>query len=137
MTSRTGTKGFTLIEVLVACVILFAGLGAILTAYSGAMMTLDATADMIACHVLLQERASVLELQAKTDEGGLQGASGRLGVGGHEYSWTAEVRHKSVTPLIRRENAVIRVCRNMGGQPRIWECEWAFFAKPSKWNNSP
>ena len=65
MTSRTGNSAFTLIEVLVASVILFAGLGAVLKAYSMAVIALDSAADILVSTAWLRDKASVLELQGK------------------------------------------------------------------------
>lgn len=130
MTSRTGTDGFSLIEVLVASVILFAGLGAVLRAYSLAANALDSAQDVMASYALLEEQASVLDLQVRTVGGPLTGGSGRVFPHGTPYIWEVTTRREGLSPSLTRETARIRVSRLAGGVPRSVDCEWAVFTEP-------
>ena len=142
MTSRIGTKGlfqdgFTLIEVLVASVILFAGLGAVLKAYSMAVMALDASADTLASCTLLREKAVELDLAAVAGEGAFTGGNGRSVVEGVDYLWDVRTSRRDITPDIMMQSSVIRVSRFRGGMARTLECEWAVFRDPARLVGSP
>jgi len=126
MTSRTGNRGFTLIEVLVASVILFAGLGAILKAYSLAVEALGAAEDTLAATDLLAGKAASLELQlgAGVDSAALPERLTREGV---EYLCTATLVRMPVTPELTLTRAALLASRLNGTFPHALECEWVVF----------
>jgi hypothetical protein len=124
------TSGFTLIEVLVASVILFAGLGAILRAYSMAVSALDSASDVLVTSAWLRDRAAAIELQVKAGEGALSGG-GRTRLEGREYLWEVDAREQSVTPDVKLQAAVISITRSPSGTPHFLQSEWALFRDPS------
>jgi hypothetical protein len=121
--------GFTLIEVLVASVILFAGLGGVLKAYSMAVAALDSATDVLITSSWMHDKAVALELQVKGGAGGASG-SGRTRLEGREYQWRVEARRQSVTPDVQLHSAVITMTRSPSGTPRILHSEWAVFQEP-------
>lgn len=132
MTSRIGSNsGFTLIEVLVASVILFAGLGAVLKAYSAAVSTLDSASDILTSTLLMREKAVDLELQAKGGTGSLNGGGGQIQLDGREYRWEVDAREQSVAPDINILSAVIHLGRVPSGTPHLLQAEWVRFREPA------
>ena len=130
MTSRTGNSAaFTLIEVLVASVILFAGLGAVLKAYSMAVIALDSAADILVSTAWLRDKASVLELQGK-DGGVLMSGGGQARLEGRDYRWDVDAREQAITPDLKLQSAVISITRSPSGTPHLLHAEWALFREP-------
>jgi prepilin-type N-terminal cleavage/methylation domain-containing protein len=129
MTSRTGNKAFTLIEVLVASVILFAGLGAVLKAYSTAVIALDSAADVLTSTAWLRDKAAVMELQGN-DGGGLMSGSGRVQLDGRDYQWEVDARDQAITPDLKLQSVIIRITRSTSGTPHFLQAEWALFQDP-------
>lgn len=132
MISRTGNEGFSLIEVLVASVILFAGLGAVLKAYSAAAQAMDVALDTLAAVDLLREEATKVELQAVGTASPAPGGSGQSEKWGVVYQWETQVQCRSVTRDCSLQSAVIRVGRARGGAPHALQCEWLLFPEPPK-----
>jgi len=129
MTSRTGNSAFTLIEVLVASVILFAGLGAVLKAYSMAVIALDSAADILVSTAWLRDKASVLELQGK-DGGVLMSGGGQVQLECRDYRWKVDARDQAITPNLKLQSAVISIVRSPSGAPHLLQAEWALFREP-------
>ncbi|MEI6564560.1 MAG: prepilin-type N-terminal cleavage/methylation domain-containing protein [bacterium] len=133
MTSRTGSSGFTLIEVLVASVILFAGLGAVLKAYSLAVVAMDSAMDKLNSCQVMREKAMELEPQVTGTLGDpLTGGDGRTVIGSREYLWHIETSRLVLTHDVSLLRAAIRVNRSMTGQPYTLVCEWAQIQTPEK-----
>lgn len=126
MTSRTGIKGFTLIEVLVASVILFAGLGAILKAYSLAVEALNTAEDTLAATDLLSGKAARLELQFAA-AGAPADLPERMSRDGIDYLCDASLERTPVTPELTLARADIQVRRYNGAIPHAVNCEWMLF----------
>ena len=136
--SRTGSDrrgrdaGFTLIEVLVTCVILFAGLGAVLKAYSLAVVALEASADVVAASALLGDKAAELELKLLAARGqGLPGGGGVVAVDGVDYRWEARCQLQTVSPCLKIQKALLSARRAAGGIVRTLDCEWTLVCDPS------
>lgn len=129
MTSRTGNNAFTLIEVLVASVILFAGLGAVLKAYSMAVTALDSAADVLVSTAWLRDKTAVMELQGK-DGGALMSGGGQTRLEGRDYRWEVDARDQAITPNLKLQSAVITITRSPSGTPRLLQAEWALFREP-------
>lgn len=128
MISRIGNSGFTLIEVLVASVILFAGLGAVLKAYSMAVSALDSAEDIVASSLLFHDQMAALELQAVDGAAPPPSSSGSTLYHGVAYKWEARVRLQPVSPDLEVQSVLIRASRARGGGlPRTVECEWPVF----------
>lgn len=126
MTSRTGIKGFTLIEVLVASVILFAGLGVILKAYSLAVEALNTAEDTLAATDLLVGKAARMELQfAASEESAL--LLERVSRDGIDYLCDAGLDRSPVTPELTLAKANIQAIRSRGTVPHRLDCEWVVF----------
>jgi len=131
MTSRTGNRGFTLIEVLVASVILFAGLGAVLRAYSMAVEALGIASETLAVSDLFREKAVLVELQSMASPGSGQDLSGSDRRGGVDYAWNTHSDRQTVTPRLAFQKTTIKVVHSQGGRyPHTQECEWALFRDP-------
>lgn len=130
--SRRGAgDGFTLIEVLVTSVILFAGLGAVLKAYSLAVVALEASSDVLATSSLLGNKAADLELQMMATRGqGLSGGNGRVVVEGVEYRWEARCRQQVRSADLKIQTATLSARRALGGMSRSLECEWTVVCDP-------
>lgn len=126
MTSKIGSNGFTLIEVLVASVILFAGLGAVLKAYSLAVVAMDSAADKLAICQIIQEKAAELDVQVADSSNGLPAGQGREKVGGREYLWQVRTSQQALTPEVYVLKAAIEVTRG-SVQANICQYEWAKF----------
>lgn len=124
MTSRIGNNGFTLIEVLVAAVILFAGLGAVLKAYSLAVVAMESAADTLSACQIMHQKASELEAQAGRGSEALPSGGGRRQAGGFEYLWSVHADRKVLTPTVSLLQASIEVSRPGGGAGRVLHCEW-------------
>lgn len=129
---RSPGNGFTLIEVLVASVILFAGVGAVLKAYSSAVSVLAAASDLLNSTLLLKEKAVEWELRAVSGMEPLQGGGGQRMLDSVAYAWDVECRRQSLSPDAFIQNASIRVCRAGSSPPHVLECEWLFIREPSK-----
>jgi prepilin-type N-terminal cleavage/methylation domain-containing protein len=129
MTSRTGNNAFTLIEVLVASVILFAGLGAVLKAYSMAVTALDSAADVLVSTAWLRDKVAVMELQGK-DGSALMSSGGEIRLEGRDYRWDVDAREQAITPDLKLLSAVIRITRFPSGTPHLLQAEWALFQDP-------
>ncbi len=127
MISRTGSRGFSLIEVLVASVILFAGLGAVLRAYSMAVEALGISDDTLASMDVLREKAVMAELLILGAPDSLQNQSGLDNRNGVEYAWTLEANRLTLTPRVALQTAVFQISRPRGGTPRTLACDWAIF----------
>lgn len=124
MTLRTGNKGVTLIEVLVASVILFAGLGAVLKAYSLAVVAMESASDKLSACQIIHQKASELEIQAAGGSEGLPSGSGRQQSGGFDYLWSIHSDRRVLTPNLSVLQAVIEVARTRGGAGYAVNCEW-------------
>ncbi len=110
-----------------ASVILFAGLGAILKAYSLAVSALDSSADIVASSLLFRDRMADLELQAADGRGGALSTGGSTLYNGVAYKWEARVRLQPEAPGLEIQSALIRASRARGGLSRTVECEWPLF----------
>lgn len=129
MTSRTGSGGFTLVEVLVATVILFAGLGAVLQAYSMAVVALDAADMSLAATDLLSERATLLELTADATAGGATALPTRSLRDGSDYLFDGTVTRTAPMPGMALDKATLGVVRVPAGIPRQLQTAWVVFEK--------
>ena len=127
MISRTGSRGFSLIEVLVASVILFAGLGAVLRAYSMAVEALGISDDTLASMDVLREKAVMAELLILGAPDSLQNQSGLDNRNGVEYAWTLEANRLTLTPRVALQTAIFQISRPRGGTPRTLACDWVIF----------
>lgn len=132
MTSRTGNNAFTLIEVLVASVILFAGLGAALKAYSLAVVAMESAADKLAVYQVIQEKAAELDLQVAGGGDTLLSGDGRKKVGGYEYLWQVQATRQVLTPEVSVLRAAIEVARVNRPQVDGCMCEWTQFQKKER-----
>lgn len=137
MISETGNKaardlGFTLIEVLVATVILFAGLAAVLGAYSAAVTALDRATDVLAATHVLQERAAELELAAGLNRQGLAAGSGFYGEGVSRYSWAVSCRTATTAAGVELSEAVIAVRRALRTDQYSLVTHWVQVRMPGK-----
>jgi type II secretion system protein I len=135
--SETGNKsgqdqGFTLIEVLVATVILFAGLAAVLGAYSSAVTALDRASDVLAASHVLQERAAELDLAAGPDRLGLASGSGSREEGVFRYQWSVTCRQAATAAGVEISEAVIDVRRGLQGDLHSLVTQWAPVRQPGK-----
>ena len=98
MMSRTGNESavrfdFTLVEVLLAVMVLAIGLGGVLTAYAKAAGTIRVAQDNVEAFLLLKEKMTEIELQQK--QNGALPAGRREGIFAepfHNYAWETEVR---------------------------------------------
>ncbi len=124
MMSRIGSKGFTLIEVLVASVILFAGLGAVLKAYSLAVVAMELAADKLALCQIVQEKTAEFELQAPNAGAVLPSGEGRQRVGGFEYLWRVQAVRQVLTPQVSVLRIVLDVNRANSAQGISCVSEW-------------
>jgi len=129
MTSRTGNNAFTLIEVLVASVILFAGLGAVLKAYSLAVVAMESASDKLAVYQVIQEKAAELDLQVSDSSEVLPSGDGPQKVGGHDYLWRVQTARQALTPEVSVLRAAIEVSRVNRPQVDGCICEWTQFKK--------
>ena len=127
MTSRIGNNGFTLIEVLVASVILFAGLGAVLKSFSLAVVAMESAADKLAVYQVIQEKAEELDLQVSGGDDVLPAGGGSQMVGGFEYLWRVEATRQVLTPQVSVVSAEIEVVRANRSQIERCICEWTQF----------
>lgn len=130
MISRTGNSGFSLIEVLVASVILFAGLGAVLKAYSMAVEALGAASETLWASELLSEKAAGVDLQAMASRDSVQDQSGRETKAGVDYVWDIQSLRQDLTPRLAFQKTSLRVVRSRGGLPHTLEIEKALFRDP-------
>ena len=130
MISRTGNRGFSLIEVLVASVILFAGLGAVLRAYSMAVEALGSASDALSASDLLREKAVLAELRLMASPEPLPNQSEVASRVGVEYAWTLEARQQVLTPRLSFQTAALHTIRSKGGASHSLNCEWALFRDP-------
>ncbi|MEI8138514.1 MAG: prepilin-type N-terminal cleavage/methylation domain-containing protein [bacterium] len=127
MTLRIGNKGFTLIEVLVAAVILFAGLGAVLKAYSLAVVAMESAADKLAIFQVMQEKTAELDFQVSGSDITQPAGEGRQKVGNYEYLWRIQSIRQVLTPQVSILRAVIEISRVNRPQGSSCVCEWAQF----------
>ncbi|MEI6168177.1 MAG: prepilin-type N-terminal cleavage/methylation domain-containing protein [bacterium] len=132
MTSRTGSDGFTLIEVLVASVILFAGLGAVLKAYSLAVVAMEAAADKLAVCQVMDQKAAELDLQVSGSANVLPSGQGQQRVGGAAYLWRVQASREMLTPQLSVLSAAIEVARANRPQLHSYLCEWAQFQEKER-----
>jgi prepilin-type N-terminal cleavage/methylation domain-containing protein len=142
MISETGNKcgkdqGFTLIEVLVATVILFAGLAAVLGAYSSAVTALDRATDMLMATSLLQEKAADVELAAGLNRLGMTSSSGSYGSGASRYSWTVTCRPLESAAGVEISEAVIDVRRAIQAGQHSLVTQWAPVRQPGQEEMAP
>jgi len=124
MTSRIGNKGFSLIEILVASVILFAGLGAVLKAYSLAVVAMESAADKLAICQVFQNKASELDLLVSGSSDALPNGEGRQKVGDFEYLWRSEAVRQVLTPQVSVVQVVMDVVRVNRSQISSCMFEW-------------
>ena len=135
MTSGTGNEacasaGFTLIEVLVATVILFSGLVAVLSAFSSAVMALDQASDVLAATQLVEEKACEVELEAGPDREQLHSSSG-IGVAPYaRYTWDVTVRGVSTFQGAGLCNIDISAGRDKSSNRRLLVTQWAQIIRP-------
>lgn len=127
MTSKTGNSGFTLIEVLVASVILFAGLGAVLKAYSLAVVAMDAAAETLSICQIAQQVGGELEVQVSRSMDALPSGEGRQIAGGSEYSWQVRTDRKILTPEVSALQVALEVAKAHHPRVHIYHYEWAQF----------
>lgn len=132
MTSRTGNKGFTLIEVLVAAVILFAGLGAVLKSYSLAVVAMEAASDKLSACQIMHQKASELELQSGGGSEEMPAGNGRQQAGGFEYSWSVRSDRRVLTPGVSVLQTAIEVNRTGSGVRYALLCEWTQYQEKGR-----
>ena len=131
MISGTGNKGktaqgFTLIEVLVATVILFAGLAAVLGAYSSAVTALDRSTDVLAATQILQEQAAALSLAAGPDRRGLASGAGSCEGLSFRYEWSVTCQRILTPGGVSMTEAVITAGRaNQQGGCHSLVSQWS------------
>lgn len=132
MTSRTGSRrsGFTLIEVLVTAVILFAGLGALLKAYSAAAMALDAAEDALAARQVMGEVLSRVELQASDRQDAASDGGGQRVADGRAYGWELKGRQRAMSPEVAVWETTLRARRDRGGVEHVLGGEWVLIRQP-------
>lgn len=132
MTSRTGSDGFTLIEVLVASVILFAGLGAVLKAYSLAVVAMESAADKLAVCQVMAQKAAELDLQVSGSAGVLPSEQGQQRIGGVAYLWRVQASRAVLTPQLSVLSTAIEVARANRPQLNYCLCEWTQFQEKER-----
>ena len=126
VTHSQTSRGFTLIEVLVASVILFAGLGAVLKSYSLAVVAMESAADKLAVCQVIEEKAEELDVQVSSGDA-LPAGGGRQMVGGFEYQWRVDATRQVLTPQVSVVRAEIEVVRANRSQIDSCFCEWTQF----------
>ena len=130
MISGTGNEtcaspGFTLIEVLVASVILFSGLVAVLGAYSSAVTALDQASDVLAATQLIEEKACEVELEAGPDRQQLFSSSGAGEAPYDRYTWDVTVRGLSTFQGAELLDVDISAGRARAATRRLLVTQWA------------
>ena len=123
MTSRTGSEGFTFIEVLVATVILFAGLAAVLKAYSAAVNALAVEENVRASTDLLAAQAASLEWQWAIGNGAAP-LPGRLSRDGVDYDCEVAFARTPLSTSLAADHADLLVRRVGYGEARGLACDW-------------
>ena len=91
MTLITGKQGLTLVEVLLAVVVLSVGMVGVLRAYAASIGALEITRETVNTVELLKEKMAEIE-QGMIEQGGISAgsASGQFAGESEEYSWTRE-----------------------------------------------
>jgi len=129
MILKTGNKGFTLIEVLVASVILFAGLGAVLKAYSLAVVAMESAGDKLSVCQVIQAKVGELDLQVFEFGEALPSGAGRQKMGGYEYLWRIQSTRQDLTPQVSVLRVAIEVDRAYRAQGNVCLYERTQFRK--------
>jgi hypothetical protein len=119
-----------LIEVLVTAVILFAGLGAVLKAYSAAALALDSAEDALAVRQVMGELFSRVELQAADRKAPAADGGGDMRVDGRAYRWELRGRQWAMSPEVAVWETTLRARRERGGVERVLAGEWVLIRKP-------
>ena len=130
MISGTGNKpsaslGFTLIEVLVASVILFAGLVAVLGAFGSAVTALGQAADVLAETQIIEEKACEVELEAGPDRQQLHSSSGSCVPPFERYTWDVTSRGVSTFEGAELAEVDISAGRALAPDRRLLVTQWA------------
>ena len=96
---RRGSRGFTLIEMVVATFLLFMGVAAALACISSATRSTSISSEYTTAALLAQQKISELEAQPDQIQGGEQ--SGEFGDEEPNYRWRQMVEPSSITSLMR------------------------------------
>lgn len=136
MTSRTGNRllgesGFTLVEVLVASVILCAGLIAVLRAFGSAVEALGYANDVLVAAQIAEAKASEVELDAGLDRSRLHSSSGVVREPNGDYSWMVTCRDVSTTAGEQLRELEISVGRLTSRGPCVLVSQWATILRPT------
>jgi type II secretion system protein I len=103
------SDAFTLIEVLVAVVVLSVGIVAVLQAFQNAVAALDASRERFTADRIIEDRIGDVREEAAASGGIRTGTrSGRSEEPGGRYAWTATVRLIKELPEIRIGERVVR-----------------------------
>jgi hypothetical protein len=114
-----------MIEVLVASVILFMGLGAVLKAYSLAVVAMESAVDKLAVCQVLQQKAADAEFLVAGSGKELPGGSGVQTIGGQDYPWRIQSTRHMLTPQVVVVQAGVEVLTPARrGQGGMGLCEW-------------
>lgn len=132
MTSATGSnrparQGLALVEVLVATVVLFAGLGAVLKAYSAAVAALDTATDALNSSEILRQKAADIELAALAAQQDLRSESGACEPPYARYDWRVTSRRPSDWGEIPGAAVLIEVWRPPAQERWSLTMQWASF----------
>lgn len=130
--SREHREGFTIVEVLIATVVLAVGLGSVLTAYSLTVSALDAATDTLVEAQILSEQAAALDLSIGPDRPELRPGvrTVRVDVPGYAAS-IACLPLRSETGLDGTE-AVLDVWRNRQSEHRGLVTQWVTLPRQSE-----
>jgi prepilin-type N-terminal cleavage/methylation domain-containing protein len=128
---REPSSGFTLIEVLVATVILFAGLAAVLGAYSSAVTAMDRAAEVLVATQLLQKKAAEVEWAVRVEPQKLNSSAGIYGTPPVRYDWGIDCQRLSLAAGGEVTEVVIDVNRQSRADHYTLTTQWAPF-QPAK-----
>ena len=130
--SREHREGFTILEVLIATVILAAGLSSVLKAYSLTVSALDAATDTLAEAQILSQQAAALDLSIEPDRPELLPGvrTVRVDVPGYTVR-VACLPLRAETGLDGTE-AVLDVWRNRPSEHRGLVTQWATLPRQSE-----
>ena len=98
-------KGFTLIEVLVAVVILATGITVILRAFETAIVALDAARDRLVAAVLVRGTVAEIAAGQVLDQGAARHFSGNFSAPYQRYGWRAELAEPNLPGMLSADSA--------------------------------
>ena len=129
MTSPTGSEGYSLIEVLVATVVLFAGLTAVLGTFNAAVSALDAASETLASTEVLKARMAELDLHRQGTSMETLASSGTSAWLGEDYRWQLEATQCAGYGGTVEKKVVVHACRARGGVSHALAYGWVQFPR--------